>query len=84
MKLPCAKSEIPAAAITAFKSEMESRNVNLDDFDVLLFESDDVYIVITRYKQKPPRLRGSVDGFPEYEVRISCDTYNVIDVSLVR
>jgi hypothetical protein len=84
MKLPCTISELPTTAITVFQSEMESRNVNLDDYDVLLFESDSAYIVVTRYKQKPPRLRGSVEGFPEYEVRIACDTYKVLDVSFVR
>ena len=77
-------TEMPNAAMLAFQSEMDRRNVALDEYEILLFETEDQYIVVTQYKRKPPRLRGSVEGFPDCEVRISRETHSVVKVTFAR
>jgi len=75
---------IDPAAMNAFEAEMTKRGVDLSLYDIELLATDTLYVVVTSYKKKPPRLRGSVPDFPDYEVEILRDDNRVHSVSIAR
>ncbi|MEM9588120.1 MAG: hypothetical protein AAGA03_12635 [Planctomycetota bacterium] len=76
--------KIPAEAEAAFEAEMKRREVDLERYDREYLADDDHFIVMTVYKDKPKGLRGSVPGFPDYEVTIQKEDWKVTDVSIAR
>lgn len=84
MEPPTQVDQIPSGALNAFIEEMLSRSFDKDKYDLTYFADSECYFVVTRYKEKPSRLRGSVEGFPDYEVRISRKDFKVMNVSIQR
>jgi hypothetical protein len=76
--------EIDPAALAAFEAEMSRRAVDLNLYNLMFFATDELFIVATSYKEKPRGLRGSVPGFPDYEVKILRSDNSVQSVSMAR
>jgi len=83
-KAPTMVREIDPGALAAFKAEMARRTVDLDLYNLTFFATDELFIVATSYKEKPRGLRGSVPGFPDYEVKILRSDNRVQSVSIAR
>ena len=75
---------IDPAAMAAFEAEMAKRNVDLSQYDLELLATDDMFIILTSYKKKPPSMRGSMQGFPDFEVEILRRDNCVHSVSIAR
>jgi len=69
-KAPQPIDKIPPEAFLVFREEMAKREIDLSKYNLHFYQTEDVYIAATSYKQKPVGLRGSVAGFPDYEVKI--------------
>jgi hypothetical protein len=84
MEIPRPVAEIPDGARAAFERAMAKQGVDLKLYKVSYFTQDNHFIVVTSYSEKPPRFRGSVPGFPDYEVSISKIDYSILKVVLSR
>ena len=69
-KAPEPIDKIPPEAFLVFREEMAKREIDLSKYNLHFYQTEEVFIVATSYKQKPAGLRGSMVGFPDYEVKI--------------
>ena len=83
-KAPQPVDNIATDALSAFKEEMAKRAVDLSKYDLHFYQTEELYIIATSYKQKPARLRGSVAGVPDYEVQILRKDNSIKSTSIAR
>jgi hypothetical protein len=53
---------IDPSYVTVFRAEAASRNMDLSDYRFHYFETEKSFIISAIYKNKPPRMKGSVEG----------------------
>lgn len=62
---------VPEPVLIIFNNEMRKREIDLSSYVLDFYENDSFYLVCMIYKNRPPRLRGCVEGFPEFDVKIA-------------
>jgi hypothetical protein len=75
---------IAPEALNVFKQEMARRQVDLLEYDLYFYRTDELFVVATDYRKKPKGYRGSVPGHPDYEVHIFRKDNRVKSVSIAR
>lgn len=68
--LPRPVQSVDPTMLRVFNEAMKERGVNVADYDLYFYETDESIIISAAYKGKPRTMRGSMPGFPDYEVEI--------------